>query len=52
MGNSPMQAHQTQTEEEADPLLAGMLQEVSIGPGQLWRLLTLPRFEAGCVERS
>lgn len=30
MGNSPMQAHQTQTEEEADPLLAGMLQEVSI----------------------
>jgi hypothetical protein len=35
MGNSPMQADQTQTEEEADPLLAGMLQEVSVGHGWL-----------------
>lgn len=35
MGNSPVQAHQTQAEEEADPLLAGMLQEVSIDPA-IW----------------
>lgn len=37
MGNSPVQAHQTQAEEEADPLLAGMLQEVSINPA-IWNV--------------
>lgn len=44
MGDSPMQAHQTQTEEEADPLLAGMLQEVRLSSFRLCRRTLNPVF--------
>lgn len=54
MGESPMQANQTQTEEEADPLLAGMLQEVRLidffGPSS--EKTNLDCVLAGRIKRS
>lgn len=50
-GDSPMQANQMQIEEEADPLLAGMLQEVRTLSTCRAKML-IGHVLAGCIERA